>query len=252
MANTYSLHRGYHYGRCMACGRVERHRIPDNAAPDYCHNPSNPLVGLCGGCNGGVANYRIRQSERLRRSPLPTKERLTWADVLARYVTPRPGPGEHLDWGQFLEIGKRHARRAPEGQFYDCQQEIIVRLALRMLKAEAEGRKLNDFLLNAIAASTVADLWRVTIRRQEREQSLNIAVKVDEEGHEVEAIDLLEAQESGPLDRIVDREVIRAMPPMLVRCGAKRMAGIPLTKREQKAWERYRGQREKGPQLRMF
>jgi len=60
------------------------------------------------------------------------------------------------------------------------------------------------------------------------------------------------AEDTGPLERRVAREVIRAMPPALVKLAAKRAAGIAFTAKERVYWGRLRGQQDKEPQLRMF
>ena len=50
---TYGKRRGYHHTACQVCGATRRERIPDQVAQEYQHNPGNPILGVCPGCNHG-------------------------------------------------------------------------------------------------------------------------------------------------------------------------------------------------------
>jgi len=142
-----------------------------------------------------------------------------------------------VDWSKYERIAKAHYRKAPKEDWEDARQEIIARLAERIARAEAEGRQLNDFLVNAIAKDTTVDFWRARLRHPTG--SLNIPVK--NAGGEVigEAIDLLEANQPSTEEWGLRKELLNALPIRLIRIAGKKVAGIRLTEAEQKYWRRF-------------
>jgi len=262
---TYTKRRGYHHWLCLVCGQREGERIPDQADDRYQHNPANPWLGVCGGCNGGSPSARISLgNSSLRPQPSLTEE------------TQIPTFGGI--WGEFWQVAKRFERKAIAQDREDLRHSIILELAIAQ---QRNGDKpLSDPTLYRIASYVVADYWRIlnqtpvkvcvlsgiakkadygkctyqhkpnscakcSYRALRPIESLNTEVE-DTEGGSTELIDTIADDSAIDLEAWVDaRTWLLGCPKRLIQVAHKRAMGKPLEGKEQDYLDHWRKKSQK-------
>ena len=214
MKLTYSKQRGAHYWVCQVCGRQVRERIPDQATEEYQHNPANPWLGVCGGCNGGSPSARIR----LGNSSLPPQPNLTEETQM---------PAFEGVWGEFWDIAKRFEHKAPWQDREDLRHNIIIRLVEVAGVKQASGEAFTEAGKLRTASFTVLAYWR-DAKRNGKLISLNTEVE-DWELNPTELIDTIADDKALDLEAWVDaRTWLMGCPKRLVGIAHKRVSGIAL------------------------
>ena len=214
---TYRKQRGYHHAVCQLCGKWERERIPDQADPEYKHNPGNPILGLCTRCNGGSPSGAIR----IGNSSLPASKDGFHGE---QEQSPKPD-GE---WGQYWEIARRFERKARAGDWEDLRHDIIVRLADVAREYEATGKPLTEWGMIRVAAYTARRYWYQK-SKWAKVGSLNTIVE-NEDGNETELWETLADDKAIDLDAWVDARIfLLGCPEKLIKIAYKRKKGIALS-----------------------
>ena len=226
---TYRKHRGCHHWTCLICGKRERERIPDQAAPEYQHNPANPIIGLCPNCNHGIEHGGL---------------------CLGPQTCPVPGTDETQDtpldygklqgeWGEWAEVARRFEHKAADQDRDDLRHTIILELAEQRERNRQNGNKpITEWGMLRIAGHTVADYYRAQ-KRNGKVISLNTEVE-DGEGDTVEVGETLADDTAIDLDAWTDARVwLLGCPRRLVEIAVKRVKGEALDKADQKYLERF-------------
>lgn len=225
MKLTYRKQRGYHHWLCVACGQREGERIPDQADDRYQHNPANPWLGVCGGCNGGSPSARIRlANSSLRPQPSLTEETQTLAFE-----------GE---WGEYWETAKRFERKARAGEWQDLRHDIIVRLAEVAKEYQLEGKTLTEAGMIRVASYTTRRYWYQKARWG-RITSLNAPIE-DKDGNSIELIETIADDKAIDLEAWVDaRTWLLGCPERLLQIAHKRLNQIDLSGWDRKYLKRF-------------
>jgi len=228
---TYTKRRGYHHWLCVACGQREGERIPDQADDRYQHNPANPWLGVCGGCNGGSPSARIRLgNSSLRPQPSLTEETQTLAFE-----------GE---WGEYWGIAKHFEHKAPWQDREDLRHNIIIRLVEVATVKQASGEAFSELGKLRTASFTVLAYWR-DAKRNGRVISLNTQVE-DWELNPTELIDTIADDSAIDLDAWVDaRTWLLGCPKRLVEIAHKRVSGVNLTPADSRYLYKFRLKEQK-------
>ena len=227
---TYTKHRGFHHWLCLKCGRQERERIPDQADSEYCHNPANPIMAVCGKCNGGTSTARIKLNGRL---PQPTEPQD--GDNPLSYDQLQ---GEWRDW---LEVACKYEHKVPAQDRYDIRHIIMIELA----KARArDGEPIPTLRAYRIASLTVALYWR-QLKRQPTMLSLNTEID-DGDGNTTELMETVADDKAIDLDAWLDaRTWLLGCPKRLIDIAHKRLNGIPLNAKDKMYLQRFRQREQK-------
>ncbi len=217
MELTYRKQRGYHHWICLVCGKRERERIPDQANPEYQHNPGNPVLGVCGRCNGGSPSVGIR----LGNSSIP---------VTKNGFDDEPEQSPKLDgeWGEYWEIARRFERKARAGDWEDLRHDIVIRLADVAKEYEVKGKLLTQWGMIRVAAYTARRYWYQK-SKWAKVGSLNTTVD-GEDGNETELCETLADDKAIDLEAWVDAKTwLLGCPVRLIHIAHKREKGIALS-----------------------
>lgn len=224
---TYRKQRGYHHAVCQLCGKRETERIPDQADPEYKHNPGNPILGLCARCNGGSPSGAIR----IGNSSLPASKDGFHGE---QEQSPKPD-GE---WGQYWEIARRFERKARAGEWQDLRHDIIVRLAEVAKEYQLEGKTLTEAGMIRVASYTTRRYWYQK-SKWAKVGSLNTTIE-DEDGNSTELIDTIADDSAIDLEAWVDaRTWLLGCPERLLQIAHKRLNQIDLSGWDRKYLKRF-------------
>ena len=239
MKLTYTKRRGNHHWVCLVCGKRERQRIPDQAEAEYQHNPGNPILGICGNCNGGSPSAGIRVSKSYpleRRSNHHQDGRSPGGDSEGAISRLADLDGE---WRKWAEIARCFERKAEYQDREELRHRIILQLANVAVKYNLEGKLLTEGGMIRVAVYTVKAYWRDR-RKYARVASLDSVVE-DDEGNEEELIDTIADDRAIDLEAWADaRAFLMGCPTKLVEIANKRASGVRLTTTEQSYLSRFR------------
>lgn len=233
---TYTRKRGFHHWVCLVCGKEGEERIPDQASQEYRHNPGNPILGVCGQCNGGSPSTGIR----LGNSTIPASK-----DGFDGEDTDNPLSYARLEgeWGEYWQIAERYSQRATLDDREDLRDTIVVRLFEVAKRQEAEGKPFTGAGKLRIASYARQDFYRAK-KRLGRIISLNAKV-TDDQGEETELLDTLADDKAIDLNAWLDFRVwLLGCPRKLVEIVNKRGKGIALSPKEKMYLGRWRKQQQ--------
>jgi len=244
MELTYRRQRGYHHWVCLVCGIREREGIPDQASEEYQHNPGNPILGICGNCNGGSPSAGIRFSKSYpleKRSNNHQDGRSPGGDGEGALLRLADLEGK---WRRWAEIAIRFERKAEYQDREELRHRIILQLANVAVRYNLEGKALTEGGMIRVAVYTVKRYWYER-RKYARVVSLNSVVE-DGEGNEEELIDTLADDKAIDLEAWVDTRMwLRGCRQRLVDIAHKRVSGFSLTSSEQTYLSRFRKREQK-------
>lgn len=102
-------------------------RIPDQASEEYRHNPGNPILGVCGQCNGGSPSAEIRLGPKT----IPRSKDGFDQDQA------RSPDGE---WAEYWQIAQRYPEKVQPQDREDLRHNIVVRLFEVARARKARGK----------------------------------------------------------------------------------------------------------------
>ena len=241
MKLTYTKRRGYHHWVCLVCGERERQRIPDQAEADYQHNPGNPILGICGNCNGGSPSAGIKVSKSY---PLGKRSNDHQDEETAKWESEFRLSDLDGHWRKWAQIARRFERKAEYQDREELRHRIILQLANVAVRYSLEGKPLTEGGIIRVAVYTVKAYWRDR-RKYARVASLNSVVG-DNEGNEEELIDTIADDRAIDLEAWADaRAFLMGCPTRLVEIANKRASGVRLTTTEQSYLSRFRKKGQK-------
>ena len=131
--------------------RIRRKRV--TKVDGYVHNAGNPLLAVCGQCNGGHDTGQVNlYPHSLKPEPLAEQDGnpLDYGKLEGR-------------WGEFAKIAQRFGEKARQEDREDLTQDILVRLA-----ELDQSQELSEQAQYRIASYVVMAYWRDLITRQVR------------------------------------------------------------------------------------
>ena len=150
-----------------------------------------------------------------------------------------------LDWEKYIEIASRFQHKAKAEDREDLRQDIIVRLAE---VASRNGNHLTEPAMLRVASYVVQTYWRDLMRKPTL-LSLNYELE-DEDGNSVELWQTLADDKAIDIEAWLDaRTWLLGCPRRLVFIAVKRIAGKPMTSKEQRYWHRQKAKELKRYQL---
>ncbi len=151
---TYDKHRGYHHYTCQICGKLNKERIPDQASPDYSHNPGNSVIGICVNCNHGVGAGGIR----LYPYSLPASQKGIDSEIpldLASRIPDLSG-----SWQKYAEIALKFEHRVKQEDREDIVGDIILKIVQIDRERTKKGEALTEAGMIRVASYVVMQYWR--------------------------------------------------------------------------------------------
>ena len=238
---TFQKQRGYHHWVCLVCGKQGKERIPDQAEAEYQDNPGNPVLGVCGRCNGGSPSAGIRLPKSY---PLGKRSNDHQDGVTAEWESEFRLSELDGQWRKWAEIARRFQRKAEYQDREELRHRIILQLANVAVKYNLEGKLLTEGGMIRVAVYTVKAYWRDR-RKYARVASLNSVVE-DGEGNEEELIDTIADDRAIDVEAWADaRAFLMGCPTRLVEIANKRASGVRLTTTEQSYLSRFRKRGQK-------
>ena len=249
---TYARKRGFHHWICLVCGKEGKEKIPDQASEEYRHNPGNPILGVCGRCNGGSPSAGIA----IGNSTIPTSK-----DGFDGEHADNPLSYARLDgdWGLYAEIAEYFVRKVKLQDKDDFRHCLILEIYKVATKYKATGKQLTRAGINRIAAYELATYWErerlaasglyvncshcskeqkrkcrdgdlySQCRKVKRVTSLNEQVQVEDDGTMIELWQVLADDKALDLDAWIDHNPwLLGYPRRLVEIALKKESGIPL------------------------
>ena len=142
-----------------------------------------------------------------------------------------------LDWKEYMEIADRFQVKARYEDREDLRQDIIVRLA--EVASNNGAKPFTKASMLRVASYVAMEYWHEQ-KRLLTTTSLNEEIE-DEEGNTVELYQTIADDRAIDLEAWVDhRTWLKGCPRRLIAIAGKRVAGKPLSEKEQKYLWRYR------------